>query len=234
LLDAILSQKVMPGQPVTQGPDELAPVLRERLACPVCVAGLEEVGPGLRCRHCGREFEVRQGVPRLCLSSLEGELPTDVRRRWPGFSHEADQVRSMFTAERPKPGRLLCHMLNIELGLLHFCQHIPAPPIDYLNSAHLRQALMIPAARRRLPPDAPAVQPMWWDRRYATEAEIEAMRALGINVMKLRTRVEELSQRTLELSQRNEQLSRQLGRVYSRWPLRLYLWLRRLLRGRSR
>ncbi len=242
LLDSILAHKVAPGQPLAQGSSGLDAFLRSKVACPSCLTPLADSGAALNCTACGRRFEIEHGIPRLHLSPGRAGLREAPRRRWPWLTQEAEKLRAMFTAPRPKRNRLLCYLLSIERGLLGWREHLPVPAIDYLNSEAVRQALATPSSGPEPQPALPAVPPTWWDRLPATEAELEAMRALGMNILVFKNRVEDLSRQVWELTQRAEELSQQvreqtkraeelsqhLRRIYSRWPVRVFLWLKRL------
>ena len=255
LLDSILDHKVAPGQSALQGTLDLDAFLRDKLACPLCLIPLAASGAGLTCTACGRRFGIEHGIPRLHLSPGQDDLLEAPRRRWPWLSQEGERLRAMFTAPRPRRSRLLCYLLSIERGLLGWGERLQASAVDYLDSEQIRLALSSPPPPPGAQPALPTTQPMWWDRLHATEAEIEAMRALGMNVLGLKTLVEELSRQVIELSQRDEdlsqrnedlsqriwalakraeELSQQLGRVYSRWPVRVFLWLKRLWKRRGR
>ena len=43
------------------------------LACPVCIAPLEQTGERLVCAQCGRRYPIRNGIPVLLVD--EAELP---------------------------------------------------------------------------------------------------------------------------------------------------------------
>jgi uncharacterized protein len=43
------------------------------LACPVCIAPLQETGDRLVCARCGRRYPIRNGIPVLLID--EAELP---------------------------------------------------------------------------------------------------------------------------------------------------------------
>ena len=233
LLDAILTHKVAPGQATPQEPEGLDPFLQSRLACPLCLTPLRAVAR-LDCPTCGRRFEMEHGIPRMHLDPGPADPEAVRARRWPWLTEEGRKLRAMFTAPRIADNHLLCYVLCLELGLLGWRQEAPAPALDYLNSEEVHRALLAPSPGEELERDKPALARPWWDELPASETEREAMRQLGKNLLKLKTYGDGLSRQITELTWRNEELSQQLGRIYSRWPVRAMLWLKRLLMGKKR
>jgi len=240
LLEAILAHKVTPEQAGAPTCDQIDPDLIDKLACPMCLTPLVVGDNRLSCAACGRVFPVEHGIPRMHLDSEQAASPDAPFTRWPRLSEEGRKLRAMFVAPRPEGSRLLLHLLDLERGLLGWCEHLPAPELDYLNSELVRLALVAPAAEIGRPQRLSGAQPAWWEALDATAAELAAMRALSMNLLKLKIQAEHLSRRTEELSrqlaersQEAERLSQQLGRIYSRWPVRALVWAKRLLRGRG-
>lgn len=234
LLEAILTHRVAPGQVAPPEPDRLDPFLQSRLACPLCLTALPAAATGLDCPTCGRRFKVEHGLPRMHLDPGPTEPEAARAHRWPWLTEEGRKLRAMFTAPRIADNRLLCYVLCLELGLLGWRQEASAPALDYLNSEEVRWALLAPLLGEELEHDKPELARPWWDELPATEIEREAMRQLGKNLLKLKTYGDGLSRQITELTWRNEELSQQLGRIYSRWPVRAMLWLKRLLMGKKR
>jgi uncharacterized protein YbaR (Trm112 family) len=228
LLDAILEHRVSAGQPAQHVAPDADAFLQEQLACPICLVPLRARADSLTCAECDREFAVEEGIPRLHGIPTAAEASEAPRRRWPWLTPAAQELRAMFTAPRKEPSRLLCHLLNVELGLLALSQGLQDPGVDGLNSGAVRNALMTPPLRSGTEPHASASRAMWWDELPASDAEIEAMRALSCNALKLRCRVEALSRERDEVSRQLAALSQHLDRIYSRWPVRIALRLKRL------
>ncbi len=49
----------------------LDPELLRILACPVCVAPLQQAADRLVCTACGRRYPIRQGIPVLLIDEAE-------------------------------------------------------------------------------------------------------------------------------------------------------------------
>ena len=47
------------------------PALLEVLACPVCKTEVVPQGDALSCRHCGRQYPIRDGIPVMLVESAE-------------------------------------------------------------------------------------------------------------------------------------------------------------------
>ena len=47
------------------------PKLLDVLVCPVCKTEVVPQGDALRCRHCGRRYPIRDGIPVMLVESAE-------------------------------------------------------------------------------------------------------------------------------------------------------------------
>ena len=234
LLDALLAHRIGRAASHAEASPQLDPFLPTMLVCPLCLASLEVTPEALRCPTCRRGFAVRHGVPCLHLEASEEEIAEARRRRWPWLGAEGRRLRAAFTAPRPVESRLLYNLVELELGLLGFCQSLPAPAVEALDSGAVRHALLAISHGPQTRLDRLWTEPRWWDELPADTAEGEAVHELGANLLRLRARVAELETHARERSEAAELLSRQLGRIYSRRPVRALLWVKQLLRDGGR
>jgi len=224
LLDAILAQRIAADQQARDAATAVPPLLQEKLACPVCRLRLDQAGEDLRCPQCGRVFRVERGIPYMFLGDTGEQPPQADSSRWPWLRKEGEALRAMFAAPRGDRGRLLCHVLNIELNLLGFCHHLNAPDIDYSSSNEVRRAIMRAAYDIELPTSRHHTQPTWWDNLPSGSEEIEAIRGLNAVIL---TILEHM--RSPEAEHRRQIEAITSRRLY-RWSEWLALRLRWLLR----
>ncbi|UCC67545.1 MAG: S-layer homology domain-containing protein [Armatimonadota bacterium] len=186
LLDEILAHKVAPG-PLRTLPAErdIDPFLKASLACPICLRPLDDSAPGLQCPTCARSFPVDQGIPRFHLSDDRADPSHSGPSRWPWLTEEGVALRNMFASPRGPRSRLLCYLLNIELTLRDLLPGRQVPQPDYTNSGQLKQALEQAASGSEDAARATRQPLMWWDRLPANQTELEAMQALGANLVNL-------------------------------------------------
>lgn len=233
LLDAILAHKVRPGEVESPGVGELDPFLKAQVACPVCLEALAEEQFGLACPTCQRHFPVERGVPRLYPDDQPGAGLRPEERRWPRLTDEGrQQLRAKFVAPRIQRSRLFYHILNIELSLLGFCEHLPPPEVDHSSSNEVRRAIMRAAYDSELPTSRHYTQPTWWDNLPSSSEEIEGMRGLNAVILTILEHARSLEQyaRSLEAEYRRQIEAITSRRLY-RWSEWLALRLRWLLRG---
>lgn len=185
LLDAILHHQVQSAPHGAEG--TMAPFLRDRLACPACLAALLTSEGYLECSTCGARYPVERGVAVCHVPDQHGEAEQIAASRWPWMEEPGKAVRRIFVTPRPAPSRLLCYLLDLELALTAGAGTDATAPADYSDSTEVRNALCAGGLEKRSPGSMPPPE-VWWNRLPATGDEIEAMRALGAVMVALNAR----------------------------------------------